>query len=65
MEKDGAHFRDVGVTGGFDRRHALSLDVRPIAGLAGDFVSSNDHCAIHGAPRRLPESWVFQRSGRE
>ena len=45
-----AHFRDVGVTGGFDRRHDLCLDVRLIAGLAGEFVSSDHHGADHGDP---------------
>jgi hypothetical protein len=50
IEQIGAHFRDVKVTGDFDRRHDLCLDVRPIAGLAGEFVSSDHHCADNGAP---------------
>jgi hypothetical protein len=45
-----AHFRDVGVTGGFDHRHDLCLDVRPTVGLAGEFVSCDHHCADHGDP---------------
>ena len=48
------HFRDVGVTGGFDRRHDLCLDVRPIAGLAGEFVSSDHHCAIMATAYHAP-----------
>ncbi len=34
MEEHDTHFRDAGVTCTFDFWHALSLDVRPIAGHA-------------------------------
>ena len=58
-----AHF-DVGVTVGFNQGQDLSLDVCPITGLAREFVSSDHHCADHGAPDRAPlDSGACQRVG--